>query len=106
MDKAIYLEYEKNERTGKHAFLKPIVDSDFCTGCGLCERACVTKKATITIVPREVVLGTLDDHYIKGWDKKDEKRLENAKAETTTTELSKESAMDSLNDMGGLLDDD
>ena len=105
MDKAIYLEYEKNERTGKHAFLKPIVDSDFCTGCGLCERACVTKKATITIVPREVVIGSLGDHYIKGWDKADEKRLKNAHAEITKTELSKETAVDSLNDMGGLLDD-
>ena len=105
MDQAIYLEYEKNERTGKHAFLKPIVDSDFCTGCGLCERACVTKKATITIVPRDVVIGDLGDHYIKGWDKADESRLKNATAETTTTELSKESPMDSLNDMEGLLDD-
>ncbi|MEA3512660.1 MAG: ferredoxin-type protein NapG [Campylobacterota bacterium] len=107
MDKAIYLEYEKNERTGKHAFLKPIVDSDFCTGCGLCERACVTKKATITVVPREVVIGSLDDHYIKGWDKKDENRLENAHAEVTTTERSKRTAVDSLNDdfIGGILDD-
>jgi ferredoxin-type protein NapG len=105
MDKAIYLEYEKNERTGKHAFLKPIVDSDFCTGCGLCERACVTKKATITVVPRDIVIGSLGDHYIKGWDKADENRLQNAHSEITTTEISKESAMDSLNDMGGLLDD-
>ena len=33
LDKAIYLKYDKNERTGKHAFLKPVVDSDYCTGC-------------------------------------------------------------------------
>ncbi len=106
MDKAIHLKYEKNERTGKHAFLKPIVDSDFCTGCGLCERACVTKKATITIVPRDVVIGKLDDHYIKGWDKSDEKRLENAHAEITTTKRSERAAVDFLNDdIGGLLDD-
>jgi len=105
MDKAIYLEYEKNERTGKHAFLKPIVDSDVCTGCGLCEHACVTKEAAIIILPREVALGKVGDHYIKGWDKKDEARLKNAHSETTTTELSKDRAVDSLNDMGGLLDD-
>jgi len=106
MDKALFLEYEKNERTGKHAFLKPIVDSDYCTGCGLCERACVTKKATITIIPRDVVIGKLDDHYIKGWDKADEKRLENATAETTTTDRSSRAAVDFLNDdIGGLLDD-
>ena len=97
LDKAIHLEYSKNARTGKHAFLKPIVDSDYCTGCGLCERACVTKKAAIFVLPREVALGAVGDHYIKGWDKADEKRLQNAEAETTTTKISEKSAMDSLN---------
>ena len=105
LDKAIYLEYEKNERTGKHAFLKPIVDSDHCTGCGLCEHACVTQKAAIFVLPREVALGKVGDHYIKGWDKADEKRLENAEAETTVTEKSKRKVVDTLNDMEGLLDD-
>jgi ferredoxin-type protein NapG len=105
LDSAIKLEYEKNTRTGKHAYLKPIVDSDYCTGCGLCERACVTQKAAIFVLPRDVALGAVGDHYIKGWDKSDEKRLENAKADTTITERSKRSAVDSLNDMGGLLDD-
>ena len=106
MDEAISLKYEKNERTGKHAFLKPIVNSDICTGCGLCERACVTKEAAIIVLPREVVLGKVGDHYIKGWDKEDEKRLENAQAISTKTELSKQSPMDSLNSgFEGLLDD-
>jgi len=105
LDSAIKLEYEKNSRTGKHAYLKPIVDSDYCTGCGLCERACVTDKAAIFVLPREVALGKVGDHYIKGWDKADEARLENAKAETTVTERSSRSAIDSLNDMEGLLDD-
>ena len=105
MDEAIKLEYEKNSRTGKHAFLKPVVDSDVCTGCGLCERACVTETPAIIILPREIALGSVGDHYIKGWDKADEKRLNNAKAETTVTEISKKKAVDSLNDMGGLFDD-
>ena len=105
LDEAIYLEYEKNERTGKHAFLKPIVNSDICTGCGLCERACVTKEATIRVLPRQIALGEVGSYYVKGWDKKDESRLQDAKSEITTTEISEESAVDSLNDMGGLLDD-
>lgn len=105
LDKAIFIEYEKNERTGKHAFMKPVIDTDYCTGCGLCEHACVTKKASITIVPSELVLGSVGDHYIKGWDKGDEQRLRNAHAEINTTEISKKSAVDSLNDLGGLLDD-
>ena len=98
LDKAIYLQYDKNDRTGKHAFLKPIVDSDFCTGCGLCEHACVTKKAAIFVLPRDIALGAVDDHYIKGWDKKDEKRLENAHTKINTTKISEKSAINSLND--------
>jgi len=105
MDVAIKLDYEKNERTGKHAFLKPVVDSDFCTGCGMCEHACVTKKASIFILPREIGLGQVGDHYIKGWDSEDDKRVKNAHSQITKTELSKEKAIDSLNDMEGLLDD-
>ena len=102
MDEAIVLEYDKNERTGKHAFLKPVVVPDVCTGCGLCERACVTEKPAILVLPNEVALGKVGDHYIKGWDKADEARLKDAKAETTQTEISKKSAIDSLNDIGDL----
>ncbi|MCD6173332.1 MAG: ferredoxin-type protein NapG [Sulfurimonas sp.] len=98
MGKAITIEYEKNTRTGKHAFMKPIVHSDACTGCGLCERACVTEKAAIFILPRETAMGRAGDYYIKGWDKEDEKRLKNAKEIKTVTERSKKSAIDSLND--------
>lgn len=107
LDEAIYLEYEKNERTGKHAFLKPIVNSDICTGCGLCERACVTKESAIIVLPREVALGKVGDFYVKGWDKNDEKRLKNAKEINTQTDISKKSAVDSLNDdfIGDLLND-
>ncbi|AXH13588.1 ferredoxin-type protein NapG [Halarcobacter bivalviorum] len=102
---AITIEYSKNERTGKHAFMKPVVNSDSCTGCGLCEKACVTDKAAIFVLPREVALGKVGDYYIKGWDKADEKRLEKVTSETTKTEISNRKAVDSLNDMEGLLND-
>jgi len=105
LDQAIYLDYAKNERTGKHAFLNPVVNSDVCTGCGLCERACVTKKAAIFVLPREIALGEVGNHYIKGWDKADESRIENAKSQINTTNISKKRAVDSLNDMKGLLDE-
>ncbi len=98
LGEAITVEYTKNERTGKHAFMKPVVHSNACTGCGLCEKACVTEKASIFILPRQIALGKAGDHYIKGWDKDDEKRLKNANSEKTTiTERSKKSAVDSLN---------
>ena len=102
LGEAITIDYQKNERTGKHAFLKPVVHSDPCTGCGMCERACVTEKAAIQIFPREIVQGKAGNHYIKGWDKDGDKRVKDAKAIKTTTEISKESALDSLNDSGDL----
>ena len=105
MDVAIKLDYSKNERTGKHALIKPVVDSDACTGCGLCERACVTEIASIIVLPREMVLGKSGDHYVKGWDETDEVKLETAKAEITSTKLSEKSVENSLNDSGDLLND-
>lgn len=102
IDKAIVIEYDKNERTGKHAFLTPVVVNDVCTGCGMCEHACITEKAAITIVPRDVVLGRAGNHYVKGWDEKDQNRVKDANGETTRTEISKEKALDSLNDEAGL----
>lgn len=105
LGEAITVEYTKNKRTGKHALMTPVVQMDVCTGCGLCEQACVTEKAAIFVLPREVALGHAGDHYIKGWDKDDEKRLENAAAKTTTTNISKRKAVDSLNDLEGILDD-
>ncbi|MCR1810584.1 MULTISPECIES: ferredoxin-type protein NapG [Sulfurospirillum] len=98
MDSAIKLEYRRNTRTGKHAYLIPIVSSDTCTGCGLCERACVTEKAAIHVLPNEVAQGKLGAHYIKGWEKADEKRLENVSQEVTThTKRSEKKVEDYLN---------
>jgi len=97
LDEAITVEYTKNERTGKHAYLKPVVHNDICTGCGMCEKACVTNKAAIFVLPREVALGDVGSHYIKGWDKDDEKRLKDASTQTTKTKISEKSAIDSLN---------
>ena len=101
---AITIEYSKNERTGKHAFLKPVVHTDVCTGCGLCEKACVTQKAAIFVLPRKIALGKAGDHYVQGWNKEDEKRVENATSETTKTKISKDSAVDSLNNSSDMKD--
>jgi len=105
LGEAIEIVYEKNERTGKHAFLKPVVNTDICTGCGLCEKACITEKPAIFVLPREVALGKAGDHYIKGWDETDEQRVKNANIEKTKTNINKDSAIDSLNsDMKDLLE--
>ena len=100
LDKAITLEYAKNDRTGKHAYLLPVVHDDVCTGCGLCEKACVTEKPAIFVLPRKISRGKAGDHYVKGWDKQDQERVGDAKAEETITEISKDSAVDYLNSEG------
>jgi ferredoxin-type protein NapG len=99
LDVAIKLEYGRNDRTGKHAFLMPVVVMDACTGCGLCEQACVTEKAAIFVQPREVALGRPGDHYVKGWDKKDQQRVENRTDidVTTHTKRSDKKPQDYLN---------
>ncbi|MBT3210082.1 MAG: ferredoxin-type protein NapG [Bacteroidetes bacterium] len=75
IDKALIQEYSRNERTGAHAKLTPKVDPNFCTGCGICEHVCITERSSIKVLPTEVALGKVSDHYIKGWDKNDEKRM-------------------------------
>ncbi|OQX76362.1 MAG: ferredoxin-type protein NapG [Bacteroidetes bacterium 4484_276] len=102
MGDAISLEFKRNERTGKHAFLQPVVNRDYCTGCGLCEHACITEKPAIFVLPLDVATGKVGDHYIKGWDKKDEERLKNQKEDPV---LNRENAEDYLNDMDGLIDE-
>jgi ferredoxin-type protein NapG len=59
--------------------------------------ACVTEKPAIFVLPHEVSQGKAGSHYVKGWDKEDEKRLVDAHSEETTTEISKKSPADYLN---------
>ena len=97
LDEAITLEYAKNARTGKHAFLLPIVQSDVCTGCGLCEIACVTEEPAIFVLPIEYSTGKAGSHYVKGWDKKDQERVKDAKEIKTKNIRSEKEASDYLN---------
>jgi len=97
LDTAITLEYQKNDRTGKHAYLLPIVHDNACTGCGLCEQACVTEEPAIFVLPNQVAKGKAGDHYVKGWDEKDQERVANAKEIHTETKRSEKDASDYLN---------
>ncbi|WP_428604960.1 ferredoxin-type protein NapG [Sedimenticola sp.] len=69
--KAITLEYEHNVRSGKHARFLPIVHSDACTGCGLCEKACILEEAAIKVFPTHLAKGELGRHYRFGWKEKE-----------------------------------
>jgi ferredoxin-type protein NapG len=69
--KAITLDMQHNARSGKHALFIPVVHSDACTGCGLCERACILEQAAIKVFPRELAKGELGKHYRLGWEEKE-----------------------------------
>lgn len=99
IDEAVTVDYSRNERTGKHAIQAPVVHSEACTGCGLCENACVTRKASIFVLPREIAMGKSSERYIKGWDERDEERMKDVTEEVTTqTPRSGKSALDYLNE--------
>lgn len=71
IDKAITLETSRNERTGKHARFIPTVHSSACTGCGMCEKACVLDEAAIKVLPLSLARGKLGQHYRLGWEEKE-----------------------------------
>ena len=103
INQALVLDFERNERTGKHAFLKPVVNPEICTGCGMCEHACVTEKAAIFVLPRKVAEGKAGNFYIKGWEEKDENRLkEDTKESNIKGKTTKKSY---LNDWEELIDE-
>jgi len=102
MDSAIVLEYESNVQTGKHANIKPVINSDFCTGCGICEHVCVVEKSAIHVLPRELAMGEVGNHYIKSWDENDELRINNKTDKPEDKNDDIESAIEYLNDTDDL----
>ncbi len=69
--RAITLNLQHNVRSGKHALFIPVVHSDACTGCGLCERACILEEAAIKVFPTDLAKGELGKHYRLGWKEKE-----------------------------------
>ena len=68
---AISLNYQHNQRSGKHALFIPVVHSEACTGCGLCEKACILEEAAIKVFPTHLAKGELGEHYRLGWKEKE-----------------------------------
>lgn len=71
IDKAITLEMRPNARTGRHTMFIPTVHSEYCTGCGKCEKSCITEEASIKVLPIKVAKGAHGSHYRIGWDEKE-----------------------------------
>lgn len=69
-DRSITVEHHPR-KLSKHAMFVPIVHSDHCTGCGVCEKVCPTEKAAIRVVQPELVVGKIGEHYRLGWKEED-----------------------------------
>jgi len=72
IDEAITLEPQHNRRSGKHTKFIPIVHSEYCTGCGKCEHACVLEVSAIKVLPKQLVKGELGKHYRLGWKEQEQ----------------------------------
>jgi ferredoxin-type protein NapG len=68
--KAIKIETRANTRTGMHAIFPPVVFSEYCTGCGLCEKVCILEESAIKVLPIRLAKGELGHHYRLGWQSK------------------------------------
>jgi ferredoxin-type protein NapG len=71
---AITLDMRHNERSGRHAMFIPVVHSDACTGCGLCEKACILEnESAIKVLPTHLAKADFARHYRLGWEQQKEK---------------------------------
>jgi ferredoxin-type protein NapG len=71
IDKAITLKAQHNRRSGKHTLFLPTIHSDYCTGCGKCEKSCVLPIPAIKVLPRTLAKGELGHHYRLSWEEKE-----------------------------------
>jgi len=65
-DRAITIENHPRGLS-RHALFVPIVHSDACTGCGVCENVCPLPEPAIKVLPRELAQARPAEHYDFGW---------------------------------------
>lgn len=55
IDQAITINYKLREGDNIHTIFEPIINKEYCVGCGICEERCVVSEpVAIRIKPREI----------------------------------------------------
>ncbi len=81
LGEAITIDLLPKTGSGKLPRFIPVVHSDTCTGCGMCEGACVLQKSAIKVFPRYLALGQEAEKY--RYDDKGEKVMDEGEADDT-----------------------
>lgn len=64
---AITVENRPHAHSATHAYFLPRVAPDACTGCGMCEHACIMEEPAIRVLPRSLAEARVGAHYRISW---------------------------------------
>ncbi len=101
-DQAISMEILSEDLQEQPQILKPKIHSTLCTGCGICEHACVKDAPAIYVIPKELTTKNMGSHHIEEWRRSDSKR---AAAQVKKRQSVFVLGDDYLNDLQGLMED-
>ena len=100
-DSAITVEHNPR-KLSKHAMFVPLVHSEACTGCGICEKACPTDEPAIRVLPAKLVQGKIGRHYRLGWTIDTPITQQFKPADKDAAKKATATGIDYLNDMDAL----
>ena len=63
IDRAIIIVKRENPATGVHTIFEPVIQKNFCVGCGICEHVCVLDESAIKVISS--TRGDKSRHYFE-----------------------------------------
>lgn len=105
-DDAIVIEYVSMGQGENQAYFLPKVRADRCTGCGMCEHACVLERPAIKVLPVELAQAALGGHYRMEGEEREATRDDGSSADDEgTPDDNLDAVLGELQNLRGLEDD-